>query len=135
MTATFGYTLSPQFQENILQVANMFMNYIMFLTKCYTVALKPQLVFNIVTTMHNTACKKLARNTKCLLWLQEKQLTSKTPVLSVIKIQLKYIHSQRKTRMKCQQMFKLFLILFSGSFQVSNIKLKTFTQVIEPTVP
>ena len=49
-------------------------------------------IFNIVTTMRDTAHKKLASSTKCLLWLEEKQITSKTPVLSVITIQMKYTH-------------------------------------------
>ena len=83
MAITFGITLSPQFEENIFPVANMFIrNYFTFLTKGYIFALKPQLLFNIVTTMDNKAYKKLARCTKHLLSLKEKQLTSKNSVLS-----------------------------------------------------
>ena len=84
MAVIFGVTLSPQFQENIHPVLNMFIkNYIMFLTKGYILALKPQLVFNIVTTTCNA---KLERCTKCLLWLKEKQLSSKTPVLFIMTV-------------------------------------------------
>ena len=76
MAITFGITLQTCLRITLCSLLKV----------VYNLALKPQLFSNIVTTMHNTAYKKLARCTKCLLRLKEKQLTSKSPVLSVITI-------------------------------------------------